>query len=81
MLFYATFGSNQGCVKNDVVITGRSCVEIEAENYEAAKEKMFDVFGPRWAFLYESPVEAGVEQWGLELVEYDKLVLGAQRDG
>lgn len=78
MKFYATFGSNHRCVKNNVVITGRSCVELEARNEAAARERMFDVFGPRWAMIYKTKADAGVDTHGLDLIDYNKLMLVAR---
>lgn len=43
-------------------------VAIEAESAGAAREKMFEVYGPRWAFQYESREAAGVERFGLREV-------------
>lgn len=43
--FYFTLAENQG---------GPGCIEVEAEDYDTAREIMFDSYGPRWAFQYSN---------------------------
>lgn len=43
--YYFTFGIGQSLLANRYV-------EIEAENYEAAREIMIESFGTKWAFQY-----------------------------
>lgn len=61
--FYFTFGCGQ-FHENGYFI-------IEAETVIKARTKMFSKFGDRWCNHYESAEEAGVEMWGLFLVDYD----------
>jgi hypothetical protein len=44
---------------------------IEAEDMSAARAEMFDKFGDRWAFVYESAEKCGVVMYNLELAVYD----------
>ncbi len=44
-------------------------VVVEADNYEHARELMWARFGNGWAFQYPDEERAGVERWGLVLVE------------
>ena len=48
----------------------RNCYHvIEAETSDAAREMMFQRFGARWAFQYDSAEAAGVERWNLKEVK------------
>lgn len=47
--FYFTFGVGQKL--------GGHCQPIQAENYEKARQRMFDIYGNKWAFQYTE------EQW------------------
>ena len=38
---------------------------IEAEDREKARKTMFDRFGAKWAFQYDSAEAAGVSKWNL----------------
>lgn len=58
--YYLTFGYNSAL--------RRSYAEIRAENYESARAQAFAHHGSEWAFLYDSPEEAGVFRFGLEEV-------------
>lgn len=40
-------------------------VRIPAESSEEARTKMFDHYGPRWAFQYDSEEQAGVQRYNL----------------
>ncbi len=42
---------------------------IEAESREIARERMFERFGAKWAFQYNSAEEAGVKRWNLEEIK------------
>ena len=56
--FWFTFGCGH--------LLAKYCVVIEAEFYEDARDIMFDSFGAKWGFQYDSAEEAGVERWGLK---------------
>ena len=43
---------------------------IEAETYEGARVKMFERFGPKWAFQYGSRKAAGVDEFNLQEIFY-----------
>jgi hypothetical protein len=47
---------------------------IEAENRTAAREKIFSEYGKKWAFMYDSPEEAGIMEYNLIYVAYELLV-------
>jgi hypothetical protein len=47
---------------------------IKAPSSEVARAKAFDLFGEKWAFIYDSEEEAGVQKWGLkELTEKERV--------
>ena len=55
--FYITFGFNQGH-DNCYVI-------VNAQTNDDARQKMIDVYGLKWGFIYESAEDAGVEEYKL----------------
>jgi hypothetical protein len=55
--YIGTFGVNH--------TLGKNFVRVTADNYTAARELMFQIYGQKWAFLYSSELEAGVEMWKL----------------
>ena len=66
--FYFTFGcgsDNANCY-----------VEIQAEDYGKAREIMFEHYGDKWAFQYDSAEKAGVMEFGLY-----RLSLGEHKNG
>lgn len=65
MKYYFTFGSGHHDTH------GRSLakyyVVVEAADYRAARQEMFEAFGPKWAFQYTEEEFAGQpEKYGLE---------------
>ena len=42
---------------------------IEAEDWQAARDKMFDRFGREWSMEYNSAEAAGVEKFGLKEIQ------------
>lgn len=49
---------------------GQCYVVVRAQSREDAQEKMFQCYGARWAFLYDSREAAGVTQWNLREVPF-----------
>jgi hypothetical protein len=58
--WFFTFGTGHLYPNGYVVFHG---------TYASAREQMFEIFGPRWAFQYNSAEAAGVERFNLKLVE------------
>lgn len=52
--YYFTFGQIHRHVINKVVYDRNCVVLIEAKNSNAAREKMFKTFGPKWSFQYNN---------------------------
>lgn len=60
-MWYFTFGFGQ---------PHENCYhKIKAENSEEARKKMFERFGAKWAFQYDSTKAAGVERWNLKEIK------------
>jgi len=49
---YFSFGQNHTHRYNGVTLDCDGIVEIQAEDAGEARQKMFDAFGPKWAFQY-----------------------------
>ena len=58
--FYFTWGFGQG---HDNCYT-----IVNADNMEEARKTMFDRWGNKWAFGYESAEKAGVEKFNLQQI-------------
>jgi hypothetical protein len=52
--YYFTFGQGHRHEVNGVIYDHNCVVEIEAEDSDKAREKMFSVFGDKWSMQYES---------------------------
>ena len=50
--FYFTFGQIHRHVVNDIVFDKNVVVRIDAEDYDSARGKMFELFGKTWASQY-----------------------------
>ena len=50
---------------------GRCYTVVRAATRDEARQRMFDVFGLRWAFQYDSREAAGVERWGLREIPFE----------
>lgn len=61
--FFATFPQGDRLRRDTYTI-------VEAPDKATATEMMYAEYGNRWAFVYESPVEAGVERFGLTLIPF-----------
>lgn len=48
---------------------GHGFATLKAESYDEIRRIAWRAFGGQFAFDYESPQEAGVDQWGLRKVE------------
>ena len=58
---YFTFGCGQ---------VNKNCYHvIEAETRGACREKMFERFGTKWAFQYDTPEKAGVGEYNLREIK------------
>ena len=60
---YFTFG--YGHFANDGTPLRDRYVIIEGEDWNDCRQKMVHHFGPKWAFQYNAPEEAGAERYGL----------------
>lgn len=50
--YYFTFGQSHAHRVNNIIFDKDCVVEIEAEDYGSAREKMFDNFNDKWSFQY-----------------------------
>ena len=67
MKFIITFGSNQ--------IPGINYyTEIDAKDRNDAREKVYDALGSKWAFLYESEKDAGIDRYNLTYIPFVHIV-------
>ena len=41
---------------------------IICDTYSSARNRMVEIFGDRWAFQYDSPEKAGVNEYNLKLL-------------
>ena len=46
-----------------------NCYYIIHGTFGSARERMFEVFGPKWAFQYRSADEAGVDRFNLKEIK------------
>ena len=60
MKTYFTFGSVHTHTIDGVVFDHQCVCEIEAESHQAARDKMFEVFGRKWAFQYDTLEHVGM---------------------
>jgi hypothetical protein len=51
MKFYITFGQIHTHSINGITIDKDCIVEIECDNYDAARERAFDLFGKKFSFI------------------------------
>ena len=58
--YYFTFGFGQGHDNCYVVIHG---------TYQSARERMFEVWGSKWAMQYDSADDAGVDEFNLRKIQ------------
>lgn len=55
--FYLTFGQAHAHSVNGKTFDKDCYAAIEAPSYEKAREIAFEIFGPKWAFMYEKEEE------------------------
>jgi hypothetical protein len=53
MKYYFTFGQGHAHAYGGRTYDKDCVVEIEAESYDAARERMFEAFGPKWSMQYD----------------------------
>ena len=58
--WYFTFGCGQMYANHYIIFYG---------TYASAREQMLENFGTKWSMQYESAEAAGIERWGLALLE------------
>ncbi len=51
--YYFTFGQSHAYAYGGRTFDKDCVVEIEAENKDDAREKMFEIFGAKWSFQYD----------------------------
>jgi hypothetical protein len=63
--WYFTFGFGQ--------VYANCYTTIRAQNKITARLRMFNKCGRKWAFQYDSAEDAGVKEFGLHYIEFDKI--------